>query len=276
MKTSRLAKRSGAGRAYQRAYQRNVQRTAAARTLQGAIRQRQLRANIIPNNIPLGTFRRTPRFPKAEAKAVDIQFAPVAIIDTLNTNGFMDLMTPIQLGTAAHQRVGNVVQGKGLRLKLAFQYIYARSAVNSVLQGNRLRVMVVVWKQTGQAGTFPNFNGFFGGTDQTGGTFTSMKSSLFFNRINEFTILRDWNIEFKPIAGDLPAVNQTATVPITIDDYIKLGGLETRYINTANPITVANCSSNAIFTIMRAAQNTADTSISISQISMARFTYYDS
>jgi len=271
-----MAKRTGAGPGYQRVYQRNVQRNQAARILQGAIRQRQLAARVIPNNIPLGTFRRGSRFPRAEAKAVDIPFVNAAIIDTLNTNGFMDLLNPIQLGTASHQRIGNVVQGKGLRVKLALQYQYGRAAANGNLNANRLRVIILVWKQTGQAGTFPNFNGFFGATDQTGATTTSMKSALFFNRINEFTILRDWNIEFTPSSGDLPVANQLAIQQITIDDYIKLGGLEMRYINTANPITVANCSSNALFMIMRSGQNTADTSISISQISTCRFTYYDS
>lgn len=277
MKRVRLARRTGAGPAYQRTYQRSVQRTQAARTLQFAIRRRNLGARQIPANIPLGTLIRQPRYPNMEVKTLDVGLGVGgSVTSNLTNNALFTICNPIQVGTGTYQRIGEKVQLKALRLNLNFNYVYMRNTVGSHLNGNRLIVRLMLWKQSGSATAFPNWNGIFGNTAQDGTTSVSLHSHLFANRTNEYVVLREWDNDFSPQSGDLPVANQTAICPFSIDDYVKFGGIEARYVGTANPMTVANCSSNLVFLCMRASVDDVNsTQIFFTPQCVMRLTYYD-
>lgn len=170
-----------------------------------------------------------------------------------NTTGTNDQIIPlnlIQLGSGAFNRIGRKVTLKSLRLQ---GFAVNLSDAGGPSTPNLMRMVVVYDKQP--SGTLPNFNDIFEGVDQQGNTVSTIFSSLNYSNMSRFQVIRDTVIDFN--AGPNTSATTAVRVLKSIDDYIKVNR-ETVYSGTANPVSITNISSGALYLVLRSVNNAAD------------------
>jgi len=177
----------------------------------------------------------------AEIKAIDILDATYGF--TAPAGGTqITLLNGIQTGTGFFNRIGSRIEMKSLRIR-GFIY-YALTSIQDAV-----RIIVVYDRQP--TGALPTIANLLQGRDQVGTTQTAGSSEINLDNRDRFTIVRDHRITIPSCtvaAGVLTngpswSHNQTAEV----DLFIKLKGLVTHYNSTANPCTIANIATGALY-----------------------------
>lgn len=180
---------------------------------------------------------------RQETKFVDI---PTAATTFNNANGPV-ILNPVQQGVDYYQRLGNKIKPRSLHIK---GFI---SSILTSIQG-LARMVVVLDKAPSGAAALPAITNILQERDQAGAATNGITSALNIDNRNRFKILRDkW--------FNLPSHTLTVAVvtnPSNFDqelcmkfnEYIRLDNIpECQYVGTANPITIANINTNAIYVI---------------------------
>lgn len=239
------------------------QRRAANRAVASLARQinTHARRQAAPNPGPglMGRYEsRAYRRAALETKTLDLQFtgayADAYTADTqprqmLNCNtgtACVQALNLCQQGTGIAQRDGNKISMKSLRLRLAM--IFAKA----VVQANTTNVRVLVLYDRQPNGAYPAINTILGESLQSNtiGTGT-MYSNLNPNFFERFRVLMDKQITLQPF--DSTAVTGTSCTGTTdpssfkIDEFLPLKDLETLYNGTANPLTIAQITTGALY-----------------------------
>jgi len=208
--------------------------------------------------------------PTGEIKTVDV---PVTTTN-INTTGFVGILNAIQQGAGSWQRVGNRVELKSLRFRAVYDTPLGKTGdgTNEVW-----RIIVAYDRQP--TGIALNQADLLRSITEDGTTVTDVWSDLNMNNSERFKILVDI-MGTTPDDSDQPVENAPAGVKACklenpIDRYIKLKGLYTKFNGTANPMTIANFATGAIYVYIVGSNNAGANAAYDLQYS-ARLRYYDS
>ena len=121
--------------------------------------------------------------------------------------------------------------------------------------------MVLVWDKQPSGNAIPNFNDIFGTVDQTGAEASTISAALAPKNTDRFKTLKEWEIVFNAQDSAAGSALSVSEVKAYIDEFYKFkkrDNFETQYLSTANPLTIANISSGALYLVCRAEENSPD------------------
>lgn len=192
-----------------------------------------------------------------EIKQVDFELSPAAVPEqgsaglTFTTGGSINVVNLVKTGSGFYNRVGRKVTLRSLRVKFT---LADEMAASSETQAAHLRILVVY--DTSPNGVLPLVSDILQDINQDGGTSTSWVSDLNQNNRDRFRILRDMNSERPEVYNDVNNVRTSSGVVDQqfgteyFDEYIKtVRGWDTCYKSDASPITIADCSSGAVYVV---------------------------
>lgn len=208
-----------------------------------------------------------------EKKWIDVPIPGTAIpvASPFNTNAGIHLLNVIQQGTGFYQRNGRKVKLASLRMRITISSAFAVDVSGNAVS-DLLRVALIWDRSPNSPGTLPTFDDIFKGTDATGASDDSLVAERRAVNMDRFTVLRDKVLEINP---DLAVANPaTYTKTTHIDDYLKIGR-ETVFSGTANPITVANISTGALYLLFRSCVSAGVTHIVQTDCTNIRLRYLD-
>lgn len=236
---------------------------AAARAAASIVRQaaassrRQAYAN--PGPGVFGRYEsRAYRRAALETKTLDLQFTggpagaytadtqPCQMLNTNTGTACVQALNLCQQGTGIAQRDGNKISMKSLRVRFGI------IAGNAVVAANPTNVRVLVLYDRQPNGAYPAINTILGESLQSNtiGTGT-MYSNLNPNFFERFRVLMDKQITLQPFDGT--AITSTSCTGPTdvcgfkLDEFILLKDLETLFNGTANPLTIAQITTGALY-----------------------------
>ena len=185
--------------------------------------------------------------PRPEIKAVDIPVALYPMFNSPTTNTLVTLLNGVQEGTGFYNRIGRHISMKSLHVTGTF----AKSGNNSV-GDDYVRWAIVYDRQPSANASLPTYQDIFKAYDQGGAATAGVLSGVNLDNRERFVILRDFRtyMPFVAAAAQFPtelAVRDNERN--TIDEFIKLKGLETHYNNSANPIQPANISTGSLLLV---------------------------
>lgn len=210
-----------------------------------------------------------------ELKGVDTDLTLAAPITTVfNTNDDMKVLNLIQQGTGYFNRIGRKVCLKSL---LVHFQVSARFAANAgppiVALPNTFRWSIVWDRQPGSV--LPGWDEIFAETGEDGVEQGALLSPPRFDNMARFRIIRDKVVDVNPKIYSYQTPDETR-VEMTVKDYIKLPNLETVYNSTANPMSVANIASGALYFMVRCHRGSAPADeMSLTSFSVSRLRYTD-
>jgi len=209
-----------------------------------------------------------------EPKGIDTALTLAPVINTFTTNASSFVVNLVQQGTGFFNRNGRKISLKSLRLRLSVEHNYALAATTANLAGNQLRCVVVFDKQP--SGVLPTFDAIFANVDQTGTATTTLNSAIRLTNAERFSVLRDmqWEPKIKATPGLGGTVNSVRNLD-QLDCFINLKGKETVFASTANPATIADISSGALYVYFRTQANEVHNLVNIADDSFARLRYTD-
>lgn len=179
-----------------------------------------------------------------EIKAIDIPSASYAFRAPATASNII-LLNGVQTGTGFFNRIGGRIEMKNL---------HVRGIVNPILTGTDsiLRLLIVYDRQPTPASGLPVISDILQARDQAGAATTTGQSEINLDNRDRFAILRDYQL-FGPsctyTAGVLtngpqyPGSDQQNDVNI----FIKLKGLLSHFKSTANPTTIADITTGALY-----------------------------
>lgn len=177
----------------------------------------------------------------AEIKAIDIPDATYGIIAPAGGTQCI-LLNGVQTGTGFFNRVGSRIELKSLRVR-GFLY-YALTSIQ-----DQVRMIIVYDRQP--TGALPTVANLLQARDQAGAATNAGSNEINLDNRDRFSIIRDFTQTMPSCSvaagvltnGPAWSHNQVAEV----DMYIKLKGLVTHYNSTANPCTIANIATGALY-----------------------------
>jgi len=192
-----------------------------------------------------------------------------AFISTTNTNSRIYLLNAIQPGTGSFNRTGRKITMKSLRVFLHFTLERVSGSGN--LPGNAARIAVVYDRQP--SGVLPAFDEIFAHTTQAGTVATDFFDNLRFDNTERFRVLRDARIGCRSLS--YPSADGFGGFEHYVwEEFIPLNGMETVFQGNASPATITDVSTGAIYLIVRAEKDAADSVWKIDKGSFARLRYY--
>lgn len=211
-----------------------------------------------------------------ELKGLDTALTLSPVLATTNTNGSIFVLNLIQQGAGFWQRIGKKIYPKSVRVKGTVQAVITLADGNP--RGNVLRG-VLVWDKQPSGNAIPNFNDIFGTVDQTGTEASTFSAALAPKNTDRFKTLKEFNIEFNSGDGGSGLATNFTEVKAYVDEFYKFkkrDNFETQYLSTANPMTIANISSGALYMVFRAEENSNVTTFcEINPDCTAKLRYYD-
>lgn len=218
---------------------------------------------------------RAPRLPallRGPSLAPEIKGCDVAVntgttmTATTNTNADIFGVNFIQPGNGSWNRVGRKITMKSLRIVGALNLVApAATAVGSVVR------MVVFYDKQPNSAVTPAWNEIFGSTTQDGTeAAVSTLAPLRYDVMDRFVVLRDKRYDINNQASGTTSM----TMQWNIDEYIKLGNLQTVYSGQSNPCTIADINTGALYIGFRAGSILGVTQLSVNA-SLARLRYAD-
>lgn len=189
---------------------------------------------------------------KKAAKFVDTVSGSEFVTLALNTTGSVLLANGVQEGTGFWNRLGETIRMKSLHLVGQVQI-----NGNSIAGNDYVRILVLYDRQPTAAiaaGVLPTLAQIFANVDQAGAVRTANPGLDGLHPMNRkrFAILADERIV-------LPGVTNVGVVDTgsdsaqktcyNINRFIPLKGLETQFSSTANPCTIANIESGALYVV---------------------------
>jgi len=203
-----------------------------------------------PQNVQQNLIGRSSLFNTTEVKCKDLSLTPATVIATVATanlahinpeaggagNGLATGYTTInaiQQGNAVSQRIGDKVTIKSIRVKGLINI-----ADDADLTDNgHVRCMVVLDKQCN--GAAPVYSDIIASVDYAGAYSTPFNSSIKICNKKRFVVLKDETFN----------LGWQSDQAIKIDWFIK-NRLETEYISTAGPPTIANIATGAVYLLV--------------------------
>ena len=211
-------------------YARRLRQASAARRT--AYRGLMLRGRV---QLPSRLFARP-----GELKGVDtdIDFGAGTVLSTTNTNAGIFVLNLIVPGSASFNRIGRKVRLVSVRYQGLCVHQYAATATTGTMNANQIRVLLVWDKQP--SGAIPTFDTIFGKTVADGTESTDYLDGLKYDNTGRFRVLRDTRYESSPQGqnengGTVDAMQNS----FNLDEFVKLGNLETVYSGQSNPQTTA-------------------------------------
>jgi len=212
---------------------------------------------------------------KLELKGVDTQLTLSPIIATTSTNASSFTLNLVPPGSGSWNRVGRRICMKNLRIKGNLLQTYALIATTNNILGNYVR-MVVVWDRQPSSGSVPTYDTIFGNTDQAGTESTGILSTLKYDNMQRFRVLRDTVINCPAdTTPGLAGTQNLVTNCYPFDEYIKLPNLESTYSGQTATQTIADISTGALYVFFRANSNAASNFVEVDSDTWARLRYYD-
>lgn len=195
---------------------------------------------------------------RPEKKGMDTTLTtPLLITASTNDNSFIAVANLMRQGAGSWERIGRKVTLRSLRIKGAFSFSVGPNGAGAA---NPPSVRcVVVWDKQPSSGNIPNFDTIFGTTDQAGGSVVTVYSPPRYENMGRFRVLKDFfvNTPPNPMPGYSPGGGNVTQFDIGIDEYVKLGNLETTYSGTSNPMSIAQISTGALYIVFRATVSAA-------------------
>lgn len=185
---------------------------------------------------------------KHEVKSVDLIGAPITL--NLSTTAGFQLLNGTQTGTGFWNRIGRKIQMKSLHLTGAW------SADNGTIspdphQFEYLRIMVVYDAQPN--GSTPPISAILQNRGDDGTAYTNAISGVNMDNADRFRILADirWtNFDDSVAPGEAgEAMMNGYNQELLVNRFINLRGLETVYSGSANPATIAQITTGALYLI---------------------------
>ena len=165
--------------------------------------------------------------------------SPLTDVITTNASGTANPLL-IQQGAAGYQRIGRKINVKSIRITGLMSL--TAEAGNGNCNARTVRMIVVKDEKPGD--TVPNFQDLFSVTRADGTKTSFVFAPLNQNITDNVRIIRDRYFDLVPGAS---VATGLSTVTKWIDEYIPLRNMEVQYSGNANPLTLANITSNAIY-----------------------------
>lgn len=194
---------------------------------------------------PAAAFQPT----SAEIKAVDLAEQTYVFRDPNTTSNIL-LLNGIQTGSGFFNRVGSRIEMKNLQLN---GFLGPQAGVSSTTP-TQLRVMIVYDRQP--TGALPVISDIIQDRDQTGAASTGGLSHINLDNRDRFSIIRDmrWAMPTNT-AGVLSGVPSGVGAEWTVNEFIKLKGLGVHFKSSANPTTIADIATGALYACFIAETN---------------------
>jgi len=177
----------------------------------------------------------------AEIKAIDIAETTYVFRDP-NTATAVILLNGIQTGSGFFNRVGSRVEMKNLQLN---GFLGPQTGVTSTTP-TLTRLLIVYDRQP--VGALPTIQDVLQNRDQTGAATQGGLSHVNLDNRDRFSIIRDFRWYLPTNTGGVVSGVASGVGPTwQINEYIKLKGLGTHYKSTANPATIADISTGALY-----------------------------
>lgn len=193
-----------------------------------------------------------------EVKCIDIPNG-VSPFVTYAGGATITLLNGVQTGAGFFNRVGSRIEMKNLHLRGFISY-------NATQTEDFGRIIVVYDRQP--TGALPTWTTMFQHRDQAGAATTSCTAEINLDNRDRFSILSDkmyWFPSFTYNAGVLtngpnfPGSDQE----MDINTFIKLKGLVTHFNSTANPCTIANIATGALYLITVSQNNSNSVNLTL-------------
>lgn len=213
----------------------------------------------------------------SELKGVDTNCTTggVAIIDTTTTNGNILVLNLVQQGTGYENRIGRKIFLKSIMMNINCVFTTTTAAAAPSAQHVPVLRMCIVWDKQ-PTGTIPVFSTIFARTVQNGTETADVLDPPRFDTMARYKILRDIYLDASTMCVNQIAVAGTPSVwEKQFREYIKLGGLETTFASTANPLTIADIATGALYFIIRQTDNGAAGEWTFGDNSTIRLRYSD-
>lgn len=183
---------------------------------------------------------------KGELKAIDLPEAAYQFSAATGTNANVTLLNVVQEGTSFYQRVGRKIEMKSLHIK---GYIIPQAIANTA--PDFIQWAVVYDRQPSLAAALPIYSSIFQDVSAAGAAVSSVWASVNLDDRDRYVVLRNkriWMPTNTAVAGTNPSQNLIQTgEQLMINEFIKLGNLTSQYGPTANPITIANIATGALY-----------------------------
>jgi len=180
----------------------------------------------------------------AEIKAVDLDQTGYACRLPATATGVI-LLNGVQAGTGFFNRVGARIEMKNLHIRGQLRQIL--TGIDSIA-----RLLVVYDRQPRPDSGLPIIQDILQNRDQAGTATTASCSEINLDNRDRFVILRDMMYHTPSAtytAGVITNPESAAGADPTwvVNEFIKLKGLGTHYLSTADPVTIANISTGALY-----------------------------
>lgn len=179
----------------------------------------------------------------SEIKAIDIATVAYAFrLPATATN--VILLNGVQTGTGFFNRVGSRIEMKNLHIRGYVRY----AATNG---GSVLRMLIVYDRQP--VGALPTISDVLQTRDQSGTATTAGASEINLDNRDRFTIVRDMEYYAPPCTYTGGVLTNGPQFPgqddkqWDVNEFIKLKELATHFKSTANPATITDISTGALY-----------------------------
>lgn len=194
--------------------------------------------------VPPGAFRSA----KGEVKAIDILEATYPLTAAPATNVNVSLLNIVQEGTGFFNRVGRKIEMRSLHVTGLIQ-----PTGTAQTQSDLVQWAIIYDRQPSAPAALPVYNLIFGDYTAAGGFSGSEYSGLNLDNRDRFVVIRNKRLAL-PSTTAVLGTNPSQVMPadpsmLTINEFIKLKRLTTHYNGTANPITIANVTTGALYIV---------------------------
>lgn len=175
----------------------------------------------------------------SEIKCVDIPDSTYGFTRPAG-GGSIFLVNPIQAGTGFFNRVGSRVEMKSLHIR-GFLY-FASTSIQ-----DQARMIIIYDRQP--TGALPAISAILQNRDQAGAATSPGSAEINLDNRDRFLIIRDHQVSIPSCtvaAGVLTNGPQWVDSP-QVNLFIKLKGLTTHFNSTANPLTITNVATGALY-----------------------------
>lgn len=230
-------------------------RTGSSRAVKGALaRKGFIRQKIQTQRYaPLPTYRlRLPASQGVRSRSSEIKCVDIAALNYTigneTTNAHVFLLNGIQEGTGEFNRIGRKVLMKSIHMKGFLQGIQAITSPDDIM-----RLIILYDRAPNSRAALPPFTEMFQDTSQAGALSNNALSSLNIDYKDRFSILMDHKLLLPAsptgaIATEVGTLTTLNGMEGICQKFIKIN-LETQFSSTANPCTVTNINTGALYFI---------------------------
>lgn len=184
-----------------------------------------------------------------ELKSVDspVGNAPTAL--AINTTANFQGMNLVQSGAAFYNRIGRKITMRTLHFTAQIQATIPGAVIADGI-AEYLRILIIYDRQPN--GNFPVVGDILANYDNAGTATTTAFSNINMNNSDRFKIIRDIRIAIPTNDTVDQSAHETSIIDYTtnrtnINEFIRLGDLETQYSTTTNPAAIGDITTGSLF-----------------------------